>query len=464
MTVTATQPNGRSLIYTIGEVRALLRERLWLQVLIGMALGIGTGLLIAPSAGWLSAETSNVLSSWLALPGLAFLASIKFVVVPLVLASVIRGIAGGENPELVGKLGVRTVAFFVATTIIAVLIGLGCAFLIEPGSFIDQSQIGPMLSAPVAPVVPAAPSGDPASPAASLVAIPGHIVGLLPTNLLAALAEGEMLHIVVGSAILGIAILSLPRAQSQPILDLLGGLQAICMVIVKWVLRFAPIAVFGLMADISARVGLKAIVGMGAYVGTVVAGLLILFAVYLLIILILARRSPLVFLGNAREALLLAFSTSSSAAVMPLSLQIAENRLNVPSAVSRFVIPLGTTINMGGTALYQAVAAIFLVQVFGIQIGTMGIVLIVMMAVGAAIGSPGTPGVGIVILASILESVGIPSAGIVLILGVDRLLDMCRTVVNVAGDLVACVVIGATFKELAAPEPEPERAGAGQSA
>lgn len=446
MTEIAAQSNGRSLIYTVGEVCALLRERLWLQVLIGMAFGVGTGLVIAPCAGWLSAGTSNVLSSWLALPGQAFLASIKFVVVPLVLASVIRGIAGCENPELVGKLGIRSVIFFIATTIIAVLIGLGCAFLIEPGAFIDQSQIGPMLSAPVAPI---APAGEPASPAASLVAIPEQT-----TNLLAALAEGEMLHIVVGSAILGIAILSLPRAQSQPILDLLGGLRAICMVIVKWVLRFAPIAVFGLMADISARVGLKAIVGMGAYVGIVVAGLLVLFGVYLLIILIFARRSPLAFLGQAREALLLAFSTSSSAAVMPLSLQIAENRLNVPSAVSRFVIPLGTTINMGGTALYQAVAAIFLAQVFGIQIGTMGIVLIVMMAVGAAIGSPGTPGVGIVILASILESVGIPASGIVLILGVDRLLDMCRTVVNVAGDLVACVVIGATFKELAAPGAE----------
>ena len=440
MHVSGAAPNGRSLIHTVGEVRALLRERLWLQVLIAMALGIGTGLLLAPSAGWLSAETSNVLSSWLA--------SIKFVVVPLVLASVIRGIAGGENPELVGKLGVRTVVFFVATTIIAVLIGLGCAFLSEPGAFIDRSQIGPMLSAPVA-----APA-NPANPAASLVAIPGQIVGLLPTNLLAALAEGQMLHIVVGSAILGIAILSLPRMQSQPILDLLGGLQAICMVIVKWVLRFAPIAVFGLMADISARVGLRAIVGMGAYVGTVVAGLLILFAVYLLIILIVARRSPVVFLRQTREALLLAFSTSSSAAVMPLSLQIAENHLNVPSAVSRFVIPLGTTINMGGTALYQAVAAIFLAQVFGIEIGTMGIVLVVMMAVGAAIGSPGTPGVGIVILASILESVGIPSSGIVLILGVDRLLDMSRTVVNVAGDLVACVVIGASFEALAKPVPD----------
>lgn len=444
MNIGGVAPGGRSLIYTVGEVRALLRERLWLQVLIGMALGIGTGLLLAPSSGWVSADASNIVSSWLALPGQAFLASIKFVVVPLVLASVIRGIAAGENPELVGRIGVRTVLFFVATTIIAVLIGLGCAFLIEPGSFIDQSQIGPMLNASAAP--PAAAAA--AKAAAPLTAIPGHIVGLVPTNLLAALAEGEMLHIVVGSAILGIAMLSLPAAQSKPLLDLLGGLQAICMVIVKWVLRFAPIAVFGLMADIAARVGLKAIIGMAAYVATVVAGLLILLAVYLLIVMILGRRSPLTFLKHSREALLLAFSTSSSAAVMPLSLQTAENKLNVPSAVSRFVIPLGTTINMGGTALYQAVAAIFLAQVFGIPIGVMGIVLIVMMAVGAAIGSPGTPGVGIVILASILESVGIPSAGIVLILGVDRLLDMCRTVVNVAGDLVACVVIGAAFEDI----------------
>ena len=137
---------------------------------------------------------------------------------------------------------------------------------------------------------------------------------------------------------------------------------------------------------------------------------------------------------------------------MPLSLQIAENKLRVPTSVSRFVIPLGTTINMGGTALYQAVAALFLAQVFGVSIGIMGITLIVVMAVGAAIGSPGTPGVGIVILASILETVGIPSAGIALIVGVDRILDMCRTVVNVCGDLVAATVIGTTFRD---PATEP---------
>jgi Na+/H+-dicarboxylate symporter len=146
----------------------------------------------------------------------------------------------------------------------------------------------------------------------ALTAIPQQIVSLVPTNLLTALVQGEMLHIVIGSAILGIALLALSNEQARPLLDLLGGLQAVCMVIVKWVLRFAPIAVFGLMADISARVGLKAITGMAAYVGTVVAGLILLFCLYLLILLIMARKSPFAFLGNTREALLLAFSTQAA--------------------------------------------------------------------------------------------------------------------------------------------------------
>jgi Na+/H+-dicarboxylate symporter len=433
---------SRSLILRVGDVRALLRERLWLQVLIAMALGIGTGLLIAPGAGFVGPKASVVIGSWLSLPGQAFLAAIKFVVVPLVLASVIRGIAAGDNPEAVGKIGIRTVMFFLVTTVCAVGIGLAVAMLIAPGTFIDPGQLA---------AVPNANAAAPgvARPPPQLAEMPQKIVALVPTNLLTSLVQGEMLHIVIGAAILGIAILALPAIQAKPILDLLGGLQAVCMVIVKWVLRFAPIAVFGLMADIAARIGLKAISGMAAYVATVILGLLLLLVLYLLIVMVLARRSPIGFLRDTREALLLAFSTSSSAAVMPLSLQIAENKLRVPTSVSRFVIPLGTTINMGGTALYQAVAALFLAQVFGVSIGIMGITLIVVMAVGAAIGSPGTPGVGIVILASILETVGIPSIGIALIVGVDRILDMCRTVVNVCGDLVAATVIGA---QLDAPE------------
>jgi Na+/H+-dicarboxylate symporter len=429
---------SRSLILRVGDVRTLLRERLWLQVLIAMAIGIGTGLLIAPGSGFVGPKASAVIGSWLSLPGQAFLAAIKFVVVPLVLASVIRGIAAGDNPEAVGKIGIRTVVFFLATTVCAVGIGLAVAMLIAPGTFIDPGQLAVVQNPTAAgPVVTRPPQ---------LAEMPQRIVALVPTNLLTSLVQGEMLHIVIGAAILGIAILALPGDQGKPLLDLLGGLQAVCMVIVKWVLRFAPIAVFGLMADIAARVGLKAISGMAAYVATVVLGLFLLMLLYLFIVMVMARRSPIGFLRDTREALLLAFSTSSSAAVMPLSLQIAENKLRVPSPVSRFVIPLGTTINMGGTALYQAVAALFLAQVFGVSIGIMGIMLIVVMAVGAAIGSPGTPGVGIVILASILETVGIPSVGIALIVGVDRILDMCRTVVNVCGDLVAATVIGATFE------------------
>lgn len=450
---TATAPDAtvpRSLIHEVRGIRALLRERLWLQVLIGMAFGIGVGLVLAPSSGWVNATTSTIIASWLSLPGQAFLASIKFVVVPLVLASVIRGIAAGESPEIVGRIGSRTVLFFVGTTIIAAGIGLACAFLIAPGTFIDPALVSGMVKP--AATSAAAPNLVPPSAAAQATNIPGRIVALVPTNLLTSLVQGEMLHIVIGSAIVGIAMLAMPSDQSRPLLDLFGGLQSVCMVIVKWVLRFAPIAVFGLMADISARIGLKAIAGMAVYMATVILGLFLLLAIYLLIAMVLARKSPIAFLRDTREALLLAFSTSSSAAVMPLSLQIAEDKLDVPPAVSRFVIPLGTTINMGGTALYQAVAAIFLAQVFGISIGVMGIVLIVVMAVGAAIGSPGTPGVGIVILASILETVGIPSAGIVLIIGVDRILDMCRTVANVAGDLVAATVIGAGFGDQGHPD------------
>ncbi len=428
----------RSLILEVSGIRALLRERLWLQVLLGMMLGIGTGLLLAPSAGWVSRETSVIIANWLALPGQAFLASIKFVVVPLVLASVIRGIASGESTEVVGKIGLRTILYFGITTVIAALIGLAFAFVIAPGTYIDPSQIG---------AIGTAVTGVAASPelVSGPVNMPQRIVSLVPTNLLTALVEGEMLHIVIGSAIVGIATLALPPEQSRPLLDLLGGLQSVCMVIVKWVLRFAPIAVFGLMADISARIGLNAIAGMAVYMATVIGGLAMLLIVYVITVVVFARQSPIMFLRNTREALLLAFSTSSSAAVMPLSLSIAETRLHVPATVARFVIPLGTTINMGGTALYQAVAVLFLAQVFGIDINFMSIVLIVVLAVGAAIGSPGTPGVGIVILASILDATGIPTAGLVLIIGVDRILDMCRTVTNVAGDLAAATVIGSSF-------------------
>lgn len=208
------------------------------------------------------------------------------------------------------------------------------------------------------------------------------------------------------------------------------------MMVVRWAMLLAPLAVFGLLAQLAAKLGLAALLGMAVYVGTVLLGLLILFAVYLIIIYAVARQNPLAFVASVRDVLLLAFSTSSSAAVMPLSIKTAESKLGVRPSISQFVIPLGATINMNGTALYQGVAALFLAQIYGIDIGLGGMALIVMTAVGASIGAPATPGVGIVILSMVLGAVGIPATGIALIMGVDRILDMSRTAINVSGDLV----------------------------
>jgi Na+/H+-dicarboxylate symporter len=210
---------------------------------------------------------------------------------------------------------------------------------------------------------------------------------------------------------------------------------------VKWSMLLAPFAVFGLIARFTTRLGIDALLGVAVYVGTVLLGLTLLLCLYLVIVFIVAQRKPLAFLSGVRDVLLLAFSTSSSAAVMPLSIKTAEEKLNVRPSISQFVIPLGATVNMNGTALYQSVATVFLAQVFGVELGPVQLVLIMITVVGASIGTPSTPGVGIVILALILTSVGIPTSGIALIIGVDRILDMTRTSINVAGDLVACTVM-----------------------
>jgi Na+/H+-dicarboxylate symporter len=254
------------------------------------------------------------------------------------------------------------------------------------------------------------------------------------------MVQGQMLQIVIFTLIFGIALVMMRREQARPILDLMASLQEVCMTIVKWAMWLAPWAVFGLLAQITAKVGLDALYGMAIYVITVLVGLLLLFGFYLLLLL-LAREQPLRFLWQVREVLLLACSTSSSAAVLPLSIRTAETQLQVPAPIAQFVIPIGATINMTGTALYQGAATMFLAQVFGIDIGISGILVIILLAVGASIGSPATPGVGIIILALVLDSVGVPTAGIALIVGVDRILDMCRTAINVCGDLVTTVIL-----------------------
>ena len=424
---------SRSLLGLGDQLTGLLRARLWLQVVIGMALGIATGILIGPTTGLVPQKAAVLIANWVALPGQLFLLAIQFVVIPLVVASVARGICAGRGSEDLGRLSGWTIGFFLSTTVAAVLIGVGLALVIEPGSFIDGVSMRMAFA-------DALPQDIEAAAVPGVSEVPGLITALFPRDPLTSLISGNMLQIVITAAIIGLALLTLPPEQSKPLLDLLASVQEVCMVIVKWVLRFAPLAVFGLLAEITAKVGITTLIGTGIYVLVAIGGLALLFVLYLLVGWFMSGIAPLKFLAASREVLLLAFSTSSSAAVMPLTLSTVEEKLAVPSTVARFVIPLGTTINMGGTAIYQGIATIFLAQVFNVDIGLAGILLIVVMATGAAIGSPGTPGVGIVILATILTSVGIPAAGIAIILGVDRPLDMMRTVVNVTGDMVACLV------------------------
>jgi Na+/H+-dicarboxylate symporter len=330
-------------------------------------------------------------------------------------------------------MGSRAVGFFLAITALSIVIGLLVASLVQPGRFVDSQTLPLPRPAPAV----AAEARD----LVDLRDLPQMVITLLPANPLSSMAESNMLQVVVFAMVVGVALVMLPPQQSKPLLELLGSLQAVCMTVVRWAMLLAPVAVFGLLAQLTAKLGLDALLGMAVYVATVLLGLLVLFAVYMLLLLLLARRSPLVFLKAVREVLLLAFSTSSSAAVMPLSIKTAEDRLAVRPSVAQFVIPLGATINMNGTALYQGVAALFLAQVYGIDITLPGMALIVVTAVGASIGAPATPGVGIVVLSMVLGSVGIPPSGIALIMGVDRILDMCRTAINVAGDLVAALVL-----------------------
>ena len=418
--------------YLNRQLNRLLQGRLWIKVLAGMFLGIATGMLIGPTGGWLAMSTSTTLGNWLALPGQLFLTLIQMIVIPLIFASVVRGLSASESFEQLQRMGVGVVVYFIGTTVIAIIIGLAVASLIRPGDYVDSASLKSLM--PASASVEATPL--PGSPP-SLSELPDKLVTILPSNPLTSMVEGQMLQVVMFAMIVGVALVMMKPAQSRPLLELMSSLQEVCMTVVGWAMRLAPLAVFGLMAQLTSKIGLDAILGMGVYVGTVLAGLLILLSLYLLLIYLFSRQRPASFMRDTRDVLLLAFSTSSSAAVMPLSIKTAEEKLQVHPSVSQFVIPLGATINMNGTALYQGVATVFLAQVFAVDLSTGALLLVIVTAVGASIGSPGTPGVGIVILAMVLETVGIPIAGIVLIMGVDRILDMSRTAVNVCGDLVA---------------------------
>lgn len=413
-------------------IQGLLKYHLWAQVLLGFGLGISAGLFFSQNHLTINAGLVTSLTEWIAFPGYLFLRLVQMIVIPLIFASIVLGIASSENVEQLKKLGLRISIYFVGTTLVSLGIGVVVATILKPGKYINMQSLSGM---GVHPVV----GGD--SAATTDVSLQDRVLGILPTNPLSAMNDSNMIQVVAFALIVGVALISIVPKQAQPLVDLLSSIQEVCMRVVNWSMYLAPFAVFGLTTKMVASVGLGALAGLGAYVITVVIGLMCVLLFYLSVVYFIAKRSPVKFLKDIFNVQLLAFSTSSSAVVMPLSIKTAEEDLKVRPSVAQFVIPLGSTINMDGTAIYQMIATIFLAQAYGIDLSTGQLVLVGMAAVGASIGSPGTPGVGIVILATILQSVGIPMEGTGLIIAVDRILDMMRTSINVSGDLTATVVM-----------------------
>lgn len=411
-----------------------VRGKLWAQVVLCMLLGMLVGVLLGPDLHLVDAHRTAVITEWIALPGEVFLRLIKMILVPLVFFSIIRGL-GGSNIKDLRTIGPQFLAYLLCTSTFACIVGIGLAELLDPGSYV---------SIPDNHAIETLNPG--AMPKDIMKALPGMMVEFIPENPLAAAIEGEMLSIVIFSLLFGIALAMQSNRKIQHLLDILDDLLAVFMTIVKWAMLLTPIAVFGLIARMAALTGISVLLGMGVFVATVLLGLIVLLLFYYSIVFIWKRRNPREFASKIAGLQLLAFSTSSSAAVMPVTMKTAEEELDADPATTEIIVPLGATINMDGSAVYQSVAIIFMAQSAGMDLSIGKMVLIVLTLIASSIGSPGTPGVGVAILITVAGNLGIPTGAHGLILGVDRILDMCRTAVNVTGDITACVLFGTKKK------------------
>ena len=377
-------------------------KTLWLKIIIGMALGLGLGIILSPTGGALvNEDTALVWGEWIALPGVIFLGLLKMVVIPLVISSIILGVIDSGSLTFLKTMGAKIIPYFILTTFVSITIGVFVVQTINPAQYMNTGFVDEIMA-----------TSDTPYAIFDQLTVPQRIENMLPVNFTEASLEKNMLQIVIFSILLGIIMLTLPKATTKPFSDLCEFAQAATMKVIEWAMKLAPYAVFGLICNITIQIGFDTIAGVGAYMLSVLLGLLAMFIVYLVIVSTIAKTNPFFFLGAIRNAQIFAFSTSSSAATMPFTLKAAEERLHVDEKISRFIIPLGATINMDGTALYQAVAALFLCSVFGIDLTTGEILLLMLTTVGASIGTPATPGVGIVVLATILASIGVPPEGI----------------------------------------------------
>lgn len=382
-----------------------------------------------------------------------FLQGLRFVAIPIVLFSLVVGVAGLGDPRKLGRLGSRTVGLFFATSFVACLIGLALSTFVKPGSHVDQADRDRIVE------VFASDAGNRIAAAQTTVkslSVWDQVVNVVARNPFEAIARGDMLQVVVAAVILGLGLTLIPRESADPVVRVFNGLAEAFLQLVRLLMNAAPIAVFALIAPIIANLGFSVLVALAWYGAVVVAGLAtILFVMYPLVLRITvpkANRMPMRTLIRAMSpAQLLAFSSSSSAATLPVTIECCRDRLGVPEDVASFVCPLGATINMDGTAAYQCIAVTFLAQVFGVDLSFMDLATIAGLAILVSIGSPGLPSASIVLMVVVLDAVNVPKEGIALILALDRVLDMCRTVVNVSGDATAAVAVAGMERRTFAP-------------
>jgi len=390
--------------------------------------------------------------------GDVFMRLITMVIVPLVFASLLVGVASLGDVRKLGRVGVRTLSIYLATTAVAVTIGLVVAHVVNPGSFIGEASRVSLQAQFEGDV------GKQIDRAASAPSMIENLVNVIPTNPVASLVTGDMLQVIFFSVFFGIALTLVPGEAGKPVVDFMDRIQQAMVVIIHIVMKFAPIGVAALVAEVVGNSGLSVLKGLLVYSLVVLVGLLLHgLLVYGSLVRLVARLPFLHFLRAIRPALLIAFSTSSSSATLPVTLDCAEKNLRVSNPVASFVLPLGSTVNMDGTALYQGVAAIFIAQVFGMDLSLGDQLAIVLTATMASIGAAGVPGAGMVTLTMVLTATGIPTVGVALILGVDRILDMFRTTINVTGDLAVSAVIARLEGESLAAETPPEERDAART-
>lgn len=412
------------------------------QILLGMVFGVLFAFILIQFT-W----GKDIIVDWVKPFGTIFINLLKLIAVPLILASLIKGISDLKDISKLSKMGGRTIGLYVLTTVLAVSIGLIIVNIIKPGSYISEQTRTELVASYTADAnskIEAANKQSEVGPLQSLIDI-------VPDNIIKASADnGNMLQVIFFAVIFGIAMILIPEEKSKPVKDFFDSFNEVILKMIDLIMLFSPFGVFALLAAIVAESpSLDLFKALGMYGLTVLIGLSLMIGIYLLMVKVFAKRSPKFFINGISPAQLLAFSTSSSAATLPVTMERTVDNLGVDDEVASFVLPIGATINMDGTSLYQAVAAVFIAQSFGMDLSLATQLGIIVTATLASIGSAAVPGAGMVMLVIVLAQAGIPEAGLALIFAIDRPLDMCRTTVNVTGDAAVSMIVAKSVNKLA---------------